>query len=274
MSFLKNSIDLYIHSSIHVALAVVSLSVVTFYKFEIPLDDDLLFFIFFGTITGYNFVKYAGIAKLKHLSLTRNLRIIQVFSLLCFLAGAYFFVIQNIRVITVAIILGLFTLFYAVPLLGSKRNLRSLSGIKIFVIALSWAGATVLLPLVNSMNSLTSAIFIELIQRFLLVVVLMLPFEIRDLKYDIPALSTLPQQIGVEKTKILGYVLLVIILLLEFLQEEFVEVYFLSLVFTVILTAGFLLKTKVEQGLYFSSFWVESVPVFWLAVLLLLRNFV
>ncbi|MDT0686313.1 hypothetical protein [Autumnicola psychrophila] len=274
MSFLKNSIDLYIHSSVHVALAVVSLSALTFFEFKIPLDYDLLFFIFFGTITGYNFVKYAGIAKLKHSSLTRNLRIIQVFSLLCFLAGAYFLIIQSISVITIAIILGLFTLFYAVPLLGSKRNLRSLSGIKIFVIALSWAGATVLLPLVKSIDSLTSDIFIELLQRFLLVVVLMLPFEVRDLKYDIPSLSTLPQQIGVEKTKILGYILLLIILVLEFFQEEFVVINFLSLVFILILTGGFLLKTKVAQGPYFSSFWVESVPVFWLMILLLLRNFV
>ncbi|MDT0689213.1 hypothetical protein RM549_05415 [Salegentibacter sp. F188] len=274
MSFLKNSIDLYISSSIHVSLAVVSLSVITFLEFGMAPDYDLLFFIFFGTITGYNFVKYAGIAKLKHLSLTRNLRIIQVFSLFCFLAEIYFFLIQSIEVIVLAIVLGLFTLFYAVPFLGRKRNLRSLSGIKIFVIALSWAGATVLLPAMTSMDFLLWDVVVEFLQRLLLVVVLMLPFEIRDLKYDLAALSTLPQQIGVKRTKILGYALLSIILVLEFFQENFMWINFLTLGLTLFILGGFLLKSKIDQHPYFASLWVESVPVIWLVVLLLLRNFV
>ncbi|MDT0645489.1 hypothetical protein RM545_02200 [Zunongwangia sp. F260] len=274
MGFFKNSIDLYINSSIHVALAVVSLSTVTMLEYNISPDYDLLLFIFFGTVTGYNFVKYAGIAKLKHLSLTRNLRIIQVFSLFCFLAGAYFFLIQDVKVIAVAIVLGLFTLFYAVPFLGEKRNLRSLSGIKVFVIAISWAGASVLLPIVNSMDVLTADILIEFLQRFLLMVVLMLPFEIRDVKYDAAALSTLPQQMGVEKSKVLGYAVLILILLLELLQGNVVTINFLSLVLILIITGVFLLKSEIEQHPYFSSFWVESVPIFWLVILLLLRNFV
>ncbi|MDT0648957.1 hypothetical protein [Autumnicola edwardsiae] len=273
MGFLKNSIDLYINSSIHVALAVVSLSTVTMLEYNISPDYDLLLFIFFGTVTGYNFVKYAGIAKLKHLSLTRNLRNIQVFSLFCFLAGAYFFLIQDVQVIAVAIVLGLFTLFYAVPFLGKKRNLRSLSGIKVFVIAISWAGASVLLPIVNSMDALTADIFIEFLQRFLLMVVLMLPFEIRDVKYDATALSTLPQQMGVEKAKVLGYSVLILILLLELLQGNVITINFLALILILVITGVFLLKSEIEQHPYFSSFWVESVPIFWLVILLLLRNF-
>ena len=37
-----------------------------------------------------------------------------------------------------------------------------------------------------------------------MVFVLTLPFEIRDLQYDDSTLETLPQRVGVKKTKIIG----------------------------------------------------------------------
>ena len=39
---------------------------ITLLKFEQIFDEWILFFIFFATITGYNFVKYFGIAKFHH----------------------------------------------------------------------------------------------------------------------------------------------------------------------------------------------------------------
>src|SRR5690606_15236470 len=90
MRVLKNIFDFYINSSIHVAIGVVSLAVVTCLHFGFPLEVELLSFIFFGTISGYNFVKYARIARLHHRSLARNLRWIQIFSFFCLIALGYF----------------------------------------------------------------------------------------------------------------------------------------------------------------------------------------
>ena len=53
------------------------------------------------------------------------------------------------------------------------------------------------------------------------VVIAILPFEIRDMKYDSIKLATIPQRIGIEKTKIIGALLIVIIFLLEFFKDEF-----------------------------------------------------
>ena len=143
MNVLKNIFNFYINSSVHVALAVVSLAAVSIVKFNLEYDYNLLAFIFFASVTGYNFVKYAGIAKLHHLSLAKNLRLIQIFSFICFVVLIYFIFQQTKDVIIISSILGVFTALYALPLLGGDTNLRGISGIKIFIIAMVWAGATV-----------------------------------------------------------------------------------------------------------------------------------
>jgi hypothetical protein len=52
MKGLRQLFDFYINSSIHVALAVVSLSWLTLLEFEIPFDECILLFIFFASVTG------------------------------------------------------------------------------------------------------------------------------------------------------------------------------------------------------------------------------
>jgi hypothetical protein len=68
-------------------------------------------------------------------------------------------------------------------------------------------------------------------------------------------------------------VVLILILLLELLQGNVVTINFLALILILVITGVFILKSEIEQHPYFSSFWVESVPIFWLVILLLLRNF-
>ena len=85
MQVLKRLFDFYINSSIHVALAVCGLVWVTLLNFNVGADLDFLYFIFFATVTGYNFVKYFGLAKFHHRSLASWLKYIQIFSFLCFL---------------------------------------------------------------------------------------------------------------------------------------------------------------------------------------------
>ena len=57
MQSLKRLFDFYINSSIHVALAVSSLVYITILEFHLKLDIEIILFVFFATITGYNFVK-------------------------------------------------------------------------------------------------------------------------------------------------------------------------------------------------------------------------
>lgn len=113
----------------------------------------------------------------------------------------------TIHQITCIAFFSLICLWYTVPLLGKK--LREIPGIKIVVIALTWAYACAYFPMKNeglvSMHELRE--FSSLLLVYLIAVIL--PFDIRDVHVDSHHQSTLPQLIGIRSTKALGVVLLI-----------------------------------------------------------------
>jgi hypothetical protein len=274
MKVLKQIFDFYINSSIHVALAVVSLSWLTILEFNVNNDQDILYFIFFASVTGYNFVKYFGLAKFHHRGLANWLKLIQVFSFFCFILMCFYALRLSTDVLIYIGIFGLITFLYAIPFLpkhllfDEKQNLRNIGGVKIYIIALVWSGVTVLLPILNSSIHFSSDIVITGLQRFVFVIVLMLPFEIRDLQYDSLKLSTIPQKIGEKRTKIIGVMLLILFYFLEFLKKDFSFKKGVILIIIVLITLGLLLNAKRNQSHYYCGFWVEGIPIVWLLLVL------
>lgn len=270
MKWFRLWFNFYINSSIHVALAVFSMTFVSLLEFQLALDWSLLGFVFFSTITGYNFVKYFGIAKFHHRSLAEWLRVIQMYSLVSFLLMLYFASLLHLRALLYIGIFATVTFMYAVPLLPKRffmdrqKNLRNIGGLKVYVIALVWGGVTVLLPILDSQKAFEMDVWITLLQRFALVMMLMLPFEIRDLQFDSLKLATIPQKIGIRNTKMLGLFLGIIFVLLEFFKKS-VSLKILVLTFIMALvTILFILFSNNHRSRYYSSFWVEGIPMLWL----------
>ncbi len=269
MSYLKKILKLYINTSLHVALSVYALTRITEWYLGLSYNEPLDYFIFYGTITGYNFVKYAGLAKLHHRSLTHNLRFIQAFSFICFLLMCYYGTQISIKTWFVILPMALLTFLYAVPLLGGfQKNLRSISYLKILIVGIIWAGTTVLLPIYDAGMVLDMKGWGMFIQRLLFVMILILPFDIRDVKFDAISLQTIPKKIGILNTKKLGVVMLLICLGLEF-SIGGLPVFQMAYVSISILLLWVLLKSSVKQPEYFSSFWVESIPIVWLIFLMI-----
>lgn len=251
----------YINSSIHVGLSVVALTEISRVHLQLPVNYQLLLFIFLGTITGYNFVKYAGLAGFRRKSLSRGLRSIQFFSFLSFLALVWVAFHVNTTVLLVAVLLGALNLLYALPL-KNRKNLRAIGGIKVFVIALIWAGVTVLFPIIDAGAPVPPDSIFLLAQRFFFVLVLLLPFEIRDLKYDPPELRTLPQKFGVDNTKFLGLGLLVLIAVMNFFKDVPPAVLAVDF-FIYSCTAALVWQASMERHPLYTSFWVEGIPILW-----------
>ncbi|MAN58733.1 MAG: hypothetical protein CMC08_02725 [Flavobacteriaceae bacterium] len=262
MRVIKALFKFYINSSIHVALAVCSLVGVTAFQLDIKPSAALLWFIFFGSISGYNFVKYAKVAGLHHRSLTNSLRSIQVFSFFSFVAVVFVAFQLKVNTLTCLAVLGALTLLYAVPLIAGK-NLRTLRGAKILVVAVVWTGVTVVAPLLENGTGMGAGAFFVFLQRIFVVVVLTLPFEIRDFIFDKPELGTIPQRVGVKKAKWLGYVLVALIVMLEYGvgRNEWYE-WVAILALAALLSAG-LFFSKREQPPYYASFWIEGIPMVW-----------
>src|SRR6476660_9085942 len=91
MEYLKRLFDFYIRSSIHVAVAVYALIRMTQHMFGIAADQQVALFGFFGTITGYNFVKYDALARVRNKTVKFEIKTIAALSFLSFLGAAYCF---------------------------------------------------------------------------------------------------------------------------------------------------------------------------------------
>lgn len=277
MVLLKKLLNFYINSSIHVALSVFSLTWITLIEYNLLYDENVLYFVFYATITGYNFVKYFGVAKFHHRSLANWLKAIQIFSFFCFVLMCYYAFQLEKNTLTCIAIFGIITFFYAIPFLpkhiflDKQHNLRSIGGLKIYLIALVWSGVTVFLPLINQQHNINTDVVLTGLQRYIFVIVLMFPFEIRDLRYDSLKLSTVPQKIGIKATKTIGVLLLILFFFIDFFKDEINFLSMFTLLAITVITGLFLVFSKVEQRSYYSSFWVEGIPVFWLILLLMFK---
>ncbi len=267
---IQSLFDFYLKSSIHVALSVYALVRMTQYMFAILYDENIAYFAFFGTIVGYNFVKYDALARVKKSMMRNELKMIALLSFISFLAvGYYFFQLERITQV-IAVVVLLLTLLYTLPFFPNRKNARNWAGVKIYIVALCWVGVTLMLPLVNAHHDLDSDFFIKCIQRFILVFNLILVFEIIDLNTDDPHLKTVPQQIGVKRTKQLGLLLLIPFYFLEFLKNNFVEKQLFVNLILVVMLSLFLSLSNEKRSKYYSSFWVESIPILWWLMVVLL----
>ncbi|MEB8330028.1 hypothetical protein OO009_11730 [Flavobacteriaceae bacterium KMM 6897] len=269
MKWLKRVFDFYLDASIHVAFGVLAMMMVSSLILNISFDWNLASFLFFGTIVGYNFVKYGVEAKKYLLVANSYYKNIQLFSFAAFFIAIYHAWFLNFEAWKCISVLVLLTTLYAIPVLPKARNLRSLGGLKIVVVAVVWAGATVHLPVLAASGELSWDVWVEGVQRFLFVLVLMIPFEIRDLDYDEPDLRTLPQLIGFFRTKMIGTFGAFLFFWLLFLKDHISNLDALSKGVGLFMLGLLMLLTQRRQSTYFSSFWVEALPIFWYIFLLM-----
>lgn len=261
MKVLKQILDFYINSSIHVALSCFSLVKITYLMLNISADNSIAYFAFFGTIVGYNFVKFDALARAHKNNMRIQLKAIAALSFVSLLIGIYFyFKLQHSTKIIATFFLVL-TVLYTLPFFSNTKNARNWAGLKIYIVAICWVGVTVILPILNSEVAIQHCFYIIAFQRFLLILTLIFIFEIIDLKTDDAHLKTVPQQIGVKRTKIIGFLLLLFYLGLDFFNFNFKSLLFQLIVVFVI--ALFLYFSNENRSKYYTSFWVESIPVFW-----------
>ncbi|MBC7523148.1 MAG: hypothetical protein H7239_01715 [Flavobacterium sp.] len=269
MKFFKLLVDFYINSSIHVALAAISFLMMTQSMFKLPLDNSIIYFAFFGTIVGYNFVKYDALVRVKKYQMRLELKAIVFLSLCSLIATGYFFYQLQPFIQFTALIFLIITILYTLPFFPNKQNARNWAGIKIYIVSLCWVGVTLVLPIINTEIYFSNSMLVVAIQRFIILFVLILIFEIIDLKTDDPNLQTVPQKIGVSNSKKLGSFLLIIFLTIEFFDKNFDLTILLLKAGIAATTFLFLCFANEKSSKYYSSFWVESIPIFWWLLLLI-----
>jgi 4-hydroxybenzoate polyprenyltransferase len=185
-----------------------------------------------------------------------------------------FWEIFSLKLIVLLLIPGIISLMY--PLTFKKSNqsftsLRMLPGVKIVLIAFSWSYVTHLIPVILYSSWGWDDTF-EMLFRTLFVIGLTIPFDVRDLKFDLEEMKTLPQLYGVKGA-------VAIALAFFSLYQLWVVIQFLSgylslstmIAWVLGLEVGYWIIKKVNQQRnedYF-SFWIEGIPVYMLLLIYL-----
>ena len=267
---LKTIVDLYLNSSIHVGIAVSSFTAITYIHLGIPVNTELVVFCFFSTIFAYNSIKYLDLIVQCKSSLSKNLKTILVISCVALFGMAYFIQIFGWMEIGFLASLSIVSYLYSHTPVSRFKSLRSVTGIKIVIIAIVWTGTTVILPALSENLISDSRVWGETFQRFLLVIILTLPFDLRDLRVDYGEIKTIPQLIGIKQTKFASGVLCFLNIASEMLVFSY-KTFFSSIALAVITVLLFLITAKLNlfQSKYLSSFWVEGIPIAWFIILTL-----
>jgi len=267
---IEKAFKFYVNANIHVAVAVLSLVCLTFYISNLNFDILIATFIFFATIASYNGIKYYEFI-LNRKPTNSFTKAISISSVLSLIICVIIFFECNFKTQMASVFFGIVTLLYAVPISENKTNLRNLAGIKIYIVSFCWVGVTLLLPLLTANVVLGTDFVIDFLQRFILILILILIFEINDLKYDDIKLRTVPQVLGVYKTKILIALLCIPFFIFEFLKAN---IHTNQWVVNLILIISILLLTYFATrncSKYYTLFWVESIPIFWLFLSVLFK---
>ncbi len=258
MTILKKLFDFYIQSSIHVGIAVCCLVKITNFSLPPAHIQGNSVMVFLGTVLGYNFLKYYKVFSKENFHTFKYYGIFAISFLSGFGFLFYLWLLKSIQI--PMLISGIFVVVYPF--------LRKHGWLKLFFVSFVVSYITVYIPFFLH-KSILLDYYITLVQRFFILSSLMIPFEIMDTKTDDQTMNTLPQLLGIQKAKLLGYVFIVVFLLLEFINFSIHN--FLINAIIAIVTVVFIRFTSLERDEYYTSFWVESVPIFWWILILIFR---
>jgi putative membrane protein len=240
-----------IRENVVVATAVTSLAISTLLIFRLPMAYAELLSLWVGTVLSYSFAKEGRLRYDR-----------PIWWLLAATAcGAFLFLSWTGRgILLLSMVLSV---AYDAPFL--THRLRSIPFLKIIIVSICWVLGSVYLPLSDYKVSLFAPQTSILAGQYLLwVVVLILPFDIRDKQAEQAHLQTLPTILGTPKTKAIGTLLMLLFVLLAFVHPTFLL--YIQVIIACI-TVLSLLFAHEHQSPYYSALWVESLPIIYMVLM-------
>ena len=257
--------DYYINSSLHVSFCVICYIISINLINQIQVNWEDIAFVFFSTFFSYNFIKFNEILTSINKPVSLLLKSFFLKAIISLVISLYlFFKLSSSKQIFVVII-SIVTVLYTIPLI-SKYTLRDNPILKIWTVAFCWTMLIVIFPFFGVLDFVNIVYYSLLI--FCLVTAQMIPFEIRDMLKDKDLVKTIIHNYGIKYSKNIGYFVLIIALLFTMITGYLLEnlVFKNSILFIILITAILVNFSREKQNKYYSSFIVESVPIYWLIV--------
>ena len=198
-----------INTNIFIALGAVALILETELQLGIRLQfHPYLLLIFFSTLFDYNLHRFITVLtnkealnSVKHIWVKKNLVFFYALVASSVIGFLWTVLYADFKVLVTLAPLALLTFFYSVPVYKTNKlifRLREIPALKIFLISFVWSASTILLPVIQSGRLHSKEhVLIMLLERFLFIFAITIPFDIRDMMADTrQGLKTIPLLIG------------------------------------------------------------------------------
>lgn len=209
-----------VYGNLFVALCAASLVCCTLALAGHPLWHPLVGLVACATLFVYSLDRVAGAAPEDRVDpsprlawLARHAGAARMLGALGALGTGAFALMLPARLLVPLVPLGAISVAYGVPIVpwkGGWRRLKDIPGLKVFLIALVWATATVTLPLMSIAEDWAQPQYLGLFaRRALFILAITLPFDVRDAARDADAgVRTLPHVLGPKHTRAVAWALM------------------------------------------------------------------
>jgi 1,4-dihydroxy-2-naphthoate octaprenyltransferase len=284
--FIKDIVNLLIYGGAFIGLCAASITALTF-ELTGQADQHLPYILLVGAATAalYALHRVVGLNKTAHLKTSERFSVIRKYQ---FHIRVYtvFWVMISLSLFaplfTVEFMLlllpgGVIAFTYVIPFLSGGRRLRDLGWGKIVMIGWSWAWLTAVIPLWYFTEASVQMIVIHGLERMLFIMLITIPFEIRDITLDSSiGLITMPEKLGRRRTRRIAIMMIVAIFLLSFIASfhYFNPAYGMAMTMTSLLVIPIIKYSySIEDDYYFGGL-VDGLMIFVLGLFLAINQFV
>ncbi|MDO5656684.1 MAG: hypothetical protein Q4G27_11165 [Flavobacteriaceae bacterium] len=215
---------------------------------------------FFATLFTYNLAHSKGITEEKW----------RIPVLVISFSAVMYFSFNSLPLTSILILsfLGIISILYSIQI--RKLQLRRMPGFKIFWIALVWSVA-VFLPWIEVLQPTIWMVIPQWLSVLCFVLAISIPFDIRDVYYDEPALSTFPQKFGIQASVRLSTQLLMLSAALFLIGFQF-ELNQITHAFLINILISILLIRKMlrPRNFWFTDLWIEGLSGLFLVIYFIL----
>ncbi|MGE5395627.1 MAG: UbiA family prenyltransferase [Candidatus Saccharibacteria bacterium] len=255
-----------INSNIYISLAAVFLTIETQIQLGMkPQAHPYLFIIFFATFFEYNLHRLITVISNpkalesdKHKWVKNNRHFFYTIVILSLTGFIISVALAKKEVIFTLAPIAMITLFYSLPVFKQDVflfRLREIPMLKIFLIAFVWSAITILLPIIQSGLPFDRIqVGLMLIERFLFVFAITIPFDVRDMKIDQQSgLKTIPILIGEKWSVRISNMALLLFMLLCLYHYSFKKEGFIltAMLISALTTLFFINSQKMKKIAYY-----------------------
>ena len=278
----------FAHSNAYISIPILAITISTYLTVgKYDWNNYYLAFLFFSTLFLYPLHRLMGLhltIPLEYSQAQRSVHKNPIIARVAIIIGGigtlFFTFLLSKEVLQLLIPLGLISLTYSLPLIPTSngwKRLRDIPGIKIYAITIVVTITTSTIPLLLAQTESTLDIIFLGVQRFLFILAITIPFDVRDIRIDTKwSLKTIPILLGKDNAIMLSQGLLGLTSVAVIIQFFFSDSLSWSIVVAIIISNAWTFyiieKFKKYNAPLFNAFMVEGTMVFQFAVITLTQT--